>query len=63
MTKSGKVGPKIWQLFQAESHKKLVVFKKINLITESHFDNFAGKNVNSKNRVKLNKVNNFSAIS
>jgi hypothetical protein len=62
VTKSGKVGPESWQLFQAESHKNLVVFKKINLITESHFDNFAGKNVNSKNRVNLNKVKNFSAI-
>ena len=61
--KLAKFGPEIWQLFQVESHQKLVVFKKKKLITESHFDNSAGKNVNSRKRVNLNKVNNFSAIS
>ena len=46
MTKSGKVWPKIWQLFQVESHKSWWFLRKNKFDTESHFDNSGGKNLN-----------------
>ena len=46
MTKSGKVWPKIWQLFQVERHKSWWFFLKKKFDTESHFDNSGGKKLN-----------------